>query len=157
MSDSINPVDLLRSTAYVASLARRAALESPDPALREKALRLTSVTRELKDLAQTNPAAAPAQAAPAPAAQPAGTSKLTAAVKPAQPPAPPEFQALINAASRKYQTNADLSPALRGDPNDRMNVALSMARGGTNVVEIAKSLGLTRGEVDLILNIANQK
>jgi hypothetical protein len=32
-----------------------------------------------------------------------------------------------------------------------------MARGGANPVEIAKSLGLTRGEVDLIITIANQK
>jgi hypothetical protein len=137
MSDSLPPIDFLRGTAYVASLARRAALESSDQAVRDKALRLTSVTRELKQLAQSSPTFVPTGA--------------TASS--------PEFQTLINAASKKFEPSAanELAPAFRSSPLDRVEVALNMAQGGANPIEIAKSLGLSRGEVDLILNIASQK
>ena len=65
----------------------------------------------------------------------------------------PDFQNLMDAAA----TKRDPAAALMSDSLDRTTVALSMARGGANPVEIAKSLGLTRGEVDLIITNANQK
>jgi hypothetical protein len=139
MSNPISSVDLLRSTAYITSLARRVALDSNDPAVREKALKLSPVVRELKQLVD-----GPTEnAAPAPAA-----STVNA----------PDFQALVNVAGQKFEKTPDAPAAsLRSDSMDRIGVALSMAQGGANGIEIAKSLGLTRAEVDLILSIASQK
>lgn len=138
-----NPVssstDLLRGTAYLASLARRAALASNDLAAREQALKLTPVTNGLKDLARQTNEVKPASS--------------DAASPPVAAVSAPDFQALMAAAAKKQGSVT----ALAGDSMDRFEVALSMARGGSNAIEIAKSLGLTRGEVDLILNIANQK
>ncbi len=125
--------DLLRGTAYLAALARRAAFTSNDPAAREQALKLTPVAKELKGLANQMRNTAPP---PAPAAVSA-----------------PDFQALMAAAAKKQEPVTTLI----SDSLDRFDVALSMARGGSNALEIAKSLGLTRGEVDLIINIASQK
>lgn len=152
MSDRLSSVDLLRSTAYIASLARRAAMESNNPAVRERALKLAPIARELKQLADT------------PAVAPVTTPSVTPAA-PTAAPAPmttvdaPDFQALVNVASRKLdpKPEAPAVASLKSDAMDRIGVALSMAQGGANGVEIAKSLGLTRAEVDLILNIASQK
>ncbi len=149
MSDSLSPVDLLRSTAYIASIARRVALESNNPAVREKALKLAPIARELKQLADTpatapTPIIAPSTSAPAPAATTVNA---------------PDFQVLVNVASKKLdpKPEAPAAASLKSDSMDRIGVAISMAQGGANGVEIAKSLGLTRAEVDLILSIASQK
>ncbi len=141
MTTPISSVDLLHSTVYLASLARRAALASNDPTAREQALKLAPVAQELKKLARD---AGPTAAGPTPvAAQLPAVGAVSA----------PDFQVLMDAAAKKR----DPAAALMNDSLDRTTVALSMARGGANPVEIAKSLGLTRGEVDLIVNIADQK
>lgn len=137
--------DLLRGTAYLAALARRAALASDDPVAREQALKLTPVANGLKNLArQTNEAK--------PASSGAASTPFNRHTPPAAVSAP-DFQALMAAAAKKQGPLT----ALASDSMDRFDVALSMARSGSNAIEIAKSLGLTRGEVDLIINIANQK
>lgn len=153
MSDRLSSVDLLRSTAYIASLARRAAMESNNPAVREKALKLAPIARELKQLADAPavaPVVTPGVAPLAPMAAPAPVTTVDA----------PDFQALVTVASKKLDPKPEAPTALtslKSDSMDRIGVALSMAQGGANGVEIAKSLGLTRAEVDLILNIASQK
>lgn len=136
MTAPVSSVDLLRGTAYLAALARRAALASNDPAAREQAIKLAPVAQELKEMAR---GAAPDPAAP----RPSPVAAVSA----------PDFQALMDAAAKKREPASRLA----SDSLDRAAVALSMARGGANPVEIARSLGLTRGEVDLIINIANQK
>ncbi len=141
MTAPVSSADLLRGTAYLASLARRAALASNDPAAREQALKLAPVAQELKVLARD---AGQPVAGPTPVAtQPSAVGAVSA----------PDFQILMDAAAKKRGPAA----ALLNDLLDRTTVALSMAQGGANPVEIAKSLGLTRGEVDLIVNIAEQK
>ncbi|MBM4423043.1 MAG: hypothetical protein FJ030_06570 [Chloroflexi bacterium] len=147
MTERIGASDLLRDTAYFVSLARRAALTSDDPAVREKAMRLGPVARELKEIANGQPR--DLAAAPAPVAAPKPSAN--APVPPAA--AASDFRTLIDAAAQKREPAA----ALRSDSLDRTTVALSMAQGGANGIEIAKSLGMTRGEVDLILSIARQK
>ena len=165
MTAPVSSADLLRGTVYLASLARRAALASDDPIAREQALKLAPVAQELKELARD--AGQPAAGPPPPSARFASgqalqlraghpersAAKLKDARREVGAVSAPDFQILMDAAA----TKRDPAAALMSDSLDRTTVALSMARGGANPVEIAKSLGLTRGEVDLIITIANQK
>ena len=171
MTAPVSSADLLRGTVYLASLARRAALASDDPIAREQALKLAPVAQELKELARGagRPAADPpppsailrqaqddssGQALQLRAGHPErSAAKLKDARRAVGAVSAPDFQILMDAAA----TKRDPAAALMSDSLDRTTVALSMARGGANPVEIAKSLGLTRGEVDLIITIANQK
>jgi len=132
MSDAVSAGELLRNTTYLMSLARRAALSSPDAAERQRAVQLGSVLRELKALGGAAPAAAPAEALRA------GEG----------------FDRLL-AAARGRSEPAALRPA--GDPLERTTVALGMAQAGAQQLDIAKALGMSRGEVDVILNIARQQ
>ena len=140
MTAPVSSADLLRGTAYLASLARRAALASDDPIAREQALKLAPVAQELKELAHGGHPSTSLRSAQ-------DARRAVGAVS------APDFQILMDAAA----TKRDPAAALMSDSLDRTTVALSMARGGANPVEIAKSLGLTRGEVDLIITIADQK
>jgi len=163
MTAPVSSADLLRGTAYLASLARRAALASNDPTAREQALKLAPVAQELKVLARDagQPAAGrtPPSASSGQALQLRGGGPSTSlsfvqdARRAVGAVSAPDFQILMDAAAKKR----DPAAALMNDSLDRTTVALSMARGGATPVEIAKSLGLTRGEVDLIVNIADQK
>jgi len=132
MSDAVSAGELLRNTTYLMSLARRAALSSPDAAERQRAVQLGSVLRELKALGGATPAAAPAEALRA------GEG----------------FDRLL-AAARGRSEPAAQRPA--GDPLERTTVALGMAQAGAQQLDIAKALGMSRGEVDVILNIARQQ
>ncbi len=132
MSDAVSAGELLRNTTYLMSLARRAALSSPDAAERQRAVQLGSVLRELKALGGAAPAAAPAEALRA------GEG----------------FDRLL-AAARGRSEPAAQRPA--GDPLERTTVALGMAQAGAQQLDIAKALGMSRGEVDVILNIARQQ
>lgn len=132
MSDAVSAGELLRNTTYLMSLARRAALSSPDAAERQRAVQLGSVLRELKALGGATPAAAPAEALRA------GEG----------------FDRLL-AAARGRSDPAAQRPA--GDPLERTTVALGMAQAGAQQLDIAKALGMSRGEVDVILNIARQQ
>ncbi|MEY4233620.1 MAG: hypothetical protein RL635_587 [Chloroflexota bacterium] len=132
MSDAVSAGELLRNTTYLMSLARRAALSSPDAAERQRAVQLGSVLRELKALGGAAPAAAPAEALRA------GEG----------------FDRLL-AAARGRSDPAAQRPA--GDPLERTTVALGMAQAGAQQLDIAKALGMSRGEVDVILNIARQQ
>ena len=132
MSDAVSAGELLRNTTYLMSLARRAALSSPDAAERQRAVQLGSVLRELKALGGAAPAAAPAEALRAGE----GFDRLLAAARGRNEPA----------AQRPV-----------GDPLERTTVALGMAQAGAQQLDIAKALGMSRGEVDVILNIARQQ
>lgn len=130
MIKHISSVELLRETTQLISLARRAAMNSTDPALREKALKLAPVAQEIKAIAKRE--------SPPPSS--AAVSTVSA----------PEFQTLIQAASKKHESRID-------DHLDRTTLVLGMAQGGASPVEIARTFGLTRGEVELMLNVEKQK
>lgn len=132
MSDAVSASELLRNTTYLMSLARRAALTSPDAAERQRAVQLGSVLRELKALGAT-----PATAVPAENMR-AGEG----------------FGRLLDAARGRSEPAAQ---RLAGDPLERTTVALGMAQAGAQQLDIAKALGMSRGEVDVILNIARQQ
>ncbi len=132
MSDAVSAGELLRNTTYLMSLARRAALSSPDAAERQRAVQLGSVLRELKALGGAAPAAAPAEALRAGE----GFDRLLAAARGRSDP---------------------LAQRPAGDPLERTTVALGMAQAGAQQLDIAKALGMSRGEVDVILNIARQQ
>ncbi|MDA0698216.1 MAG: hypothetical protein DWG81_00955 [Chloroflexi bacterium] len=132
MSDAVSAGELLRNTTYLMSLARRAALSSPDAAERQRAVQLGSVLRELKALGATPPTAVPAEN------MRAGEG----------------FNRLLEAARGRSEPAAQ-RPA--GDPLERTTVALGMAQAGAQQLDIAKALGMSRGEVDVILNIARQQ
>lgn len=132
MSDVVSASELLRNTTYLMSLARRAALTSPDAAERQRAVQLGSVLRELKALGATPPTAVPAE-------------NMRAG----------EGFGRLLAAARGRSEPAAQRPA--GDPLERTTVALGMAQAGAQQLDIAKALGMSRGEVDVILNIARQQ
>ncbi len=132
MSDAVSASELLRNTTYLMSLARRAALTSPDAAERQRAVQLGTVLRELKALGATPPTAVPAES-----------------MQPGE-----GFGRLLEAA-RGRSAPAAQRPA--GDPLERTTVALGMAQAGAQQLDIAKALGMSRGEVDVILNIARQQ
>ncbi|MEK7808287.1 MAG: hypothetical protein AAB571_04380 [Chloroflexota bacterium] len=127
MIKPISSVELLRETTQLISLARRAAMNSTDPAMREKALQLAPVAQEIKAIAKRESPTPP-------------VSTVSA----------PEFQTLIQAASKKHESRTD-------DHLDRITLVLGMAQGGASPVEIARTFGLTRGEVELMLNVEKQK
>lgn len=132
MIKPISSVELLRETTRLISLARRAAMNSTDPALRQKALQLAPLAQEIKAIAKRE--------SPTPSSAVAAVSTVSA----------PEFQTLIQAASKKHESRID-------DHLDRTTLVLGMAQGGASAVEIARTFGLTRGEVELMLNVEKQK
>jgi len=132
MIKRLSSVELLRETTQLISLARRAAMNSADPALREQALKLAPVAQEIKALAKRE------------------TPTPSSAATPVSAVSAPEFQSLIQAASKKHESRTD-------DRMDRVTLVLGMARGGASAVEIARTFGLTRGEVELMLNVEKQK
>lgn len=132
MIKRISSVELLRETTQLISLARRAAMNSADPAMREKALTLAPVAQEIKAIAKRE--------SPPPSSAATPRSAVNA----------PEFQTLIQAASKKHESRTD-------DHLDRVTLVLGMAQGGASSVEIARTFGLTRGEVELMLNVEKQK
>ena len=133
MIKHISSVELLRETTQLISLARRAAMNSTDPAMREKALKLAPVAQEIKAIAKRE------------------APRLSSAMMPPMSTvSAPEFQTLIQAASKKHESRTD-------DHLDRITLVLGMAQGGASAVEIARTFGLTRGEVELMLNVEKQK
>ena len=102
MIKHISSVELLRETTQLISLARRAAMNSTDPAMREKALQLAPVAQEIKAIANRESPTPP-------------VSTVSA----------PEFQTLIQAASKKHESRTD-------DHLDRITLVLGMAQGGAS-------------------------
>lgn len=61
-----------------------------------------------------------------------------------------DFQTLLSAS----QTQATSSPGLKTN-DERSQVVSAMASGGMNDIDIARQMGMTRDEVQMVLNLAN--
>lgn len=129
------------------SLARRAALNSADPHQRQSAIQLGPVLHELRGLVRTE--------------ESLQTNKQSGAENSDQQNSPSpngvlaqgDFQTLL-AASRQQRSTTSGAPEA---PLNRTNVALGMAKGGASELEIARALGYSQGEVDLILQVAKHQ
>ncbi len=147
MSTSSSSINLLRNTTYLMSLARRAALDSADATQRQHAIQLGPVLSELRGLARTEESLQPGKQSGA------ENSDQQNAQSPNGVLARGDFQTLL-AASRQERTTLSGAPEA---PLDRTNVALGMAKGGASELEIARALGYSQGEVDLILQVAKHQ
>jgi hypothetical protein len=117
---------LLNDTLNVVALARETALAR---GLQDQADRLSPVVDGLRTVAVAARDSRPALA-------------------PSGPLAGDDFRALLEAAQAPRAEPADDSTSL-----DRSHVAVAMAAGGMNEIEIARQLGVARDEVRLMISL----
>lgn len=86
---------------------------------------------------------------------------LRTLVSEAQTPTPPagpalvmqdDFQTLL-AAVQKKETQPGVAQASGSAPLERTQIVLAMAAGGMNALDIARTMGMTRDEVNLVLSV----
>lgn len=138
---------LLSDTLKLIQLARETARVQGQP---EQAEKLKPVVDQLKSLAEgTN------QAKAAVAAQKATIESI--------PPsggilAQEDFRTLLSAVQKsKHQTASNLPAGLRPTSSlDRNQMVVSMASGGMSALDIARQMGMTLDEVNMVIRL-NQK
>jgi hypothetical protein len=133
--------DLLSDTLHVIQLARETARMQGKSARFEH---LDPVVDNLRDLvsAASNAAQSPAGAAAQEQKPPPGPAVVMQ----------DDFQALLNLV-QKSAPGAGKGPAAASAPLERSQAVLAMAAGGMSELDIARHLGMTLGEVNMVVSI----
>ncbi|RCK71964.1 MAG: hypothetical protein ANABAC_2218 [Anaerolineae bacterium] len=144
--NSISSV-LLSDTLKLIQLARETARVQGQP---EQAEKLKPVVDQLKTLAEgANQAKAAAVQPKTPAQSIAPSGGILAQ---------DDFKTLLSAVQKSQnQTTSNLPPGLRATSNlERNQMVVSMANGGMSALDIARQMGMTLDEVNMVIRL-NQK
>ena len=135
---------LLNDTYNLVQLARESALAQGRQAQAEK---LTPVVDHLKTLVNQN------NSGPKPLTSVESNAKTTGSIAPAASGlvGQSDFQTLLNAAKSVQSNQRTVTPA---NVAERNQMVRSMAASNMMDVDIARSLGMTREEVRLVLSVA---
>jgi hypothetical protein len=134
LNDTLNMIQLARETALAGGKA-------------DQANRLTPVVNEMRHLVNSSHEVGPATT-PNPAT-PTSSAVSSPAVGVMRNN---DFQTLLNAVSRPVTTSPASSPAVTNSMEKNMIVS-AMAHGGMAEIDIARQMGMTRDEVQMILSI----
>jgi len=138
---------LLSDTLKLIQLARETARVQGQP---EQAEKLKPVVEQLKSLAEgTNQA----KAAAAPQKTPAQSLPPSSGIL-----AQEDFKTLLSAVQKSQnQPNSNLPAGLRSTSSlERNQMVVSMASGGMSALDIARQMGMTLDEVNMVIRL-NQK